>query len=227
MGAHFFSLDLDQCMYLFVPQYILGKRHYEQLLECFNHILSGSKAKSGEVEQQKQSTSENAGDEEVETEISTTIDILSTSMSREGDEWPAMDAVRQHLLCVAQMLRAITPCPIVTSTTATAESTETTEGHEYLEQDPISPQEFLALMQVRVVILTLLVSIPQDCQFVYSSETWVNCFGVLGKKGLNTENVHSPLDSSLKHHPLHIYKEQRATALYCCLICFSNQFICL
>ncbi|VDK32785.1 unnamed protein product [Taenia asiatica] len=143
-------VDLDQCMYLFAPQYILGKRHYEQVLECFNHILSGSKAKSGEAEQQGQLKSEGAEDEEAENEISaTTMDILSTSMSREGDEWPAMDAVRQHLLCVAQMLRAITPCPNFASTTAVAESTETTEGHEYLEQDPISPQEFLTLMQMQ------------------------------------------------------------------------------
>ncbi|KAL5963263.1 RAB11-binding protein RELCH [Taenia solium] len=143
-------VDLDQCMYLFKPQYILGKRHYEQLLECFNHILGGSKAKSGEAEQQGQLKSEGAEDAEAENEISaTTIDILSTSMSRESDEWPAMNAVRQHFLCIAQMLRAITPCPNVASTTAVAESTETTEGHEYLEQDPISPQEFLALMQTQ------------------------------------------------------------------------------
>ncbi|KAL5108085.1 RAB11-binding protein RELCH [Taenia crassiceps] len=142
--------DLDQCMYLFVPQYILGKRHYEQLLECFNHILSGSKTKYGEVKQQKQSKSGNTEDEEAGNEmLGTTMDIISTFVSKESDEWPAMDAVRQHLFCVAQMLRAITPCPNATSATAAAEATETTERHEYLEQDPISPQEFVTLMQTQ------------------------------------------------------------------------------
>nr|CDS18951.1 lisH domain and HEAT repeat containing protein [Echinococcus granulosus] len=139
------SVDLDQCVYLFVPQYILGKRRYEQLLECFNHILSGSKIICGEAEQQKQSASEDAENET----SATTMDIVSMSTGREGDEWPAMDAVRQHLFCVAQMLRTITPCPNTSSTTAVTKAVETTEGHEYLEQDPISPQEFLALMQMQ------------------------------------------------------------------------------
>ncbi|VDM19772.1 unnamed protein product [Hydatigera taeniaeformis] len=143
-------VDPDQYEYLFVPQYILGKHHYEQLLECFNSIMSGSKLKRGEEEQQMHSKSEEAEDEEVENEIAAmTMDIVSASMSRVGDEWPAMDAVRQHLLCVAQMLRGITPCPSVASAATLTESTEITEGHEYLEQDPISPQEFLALMQTQ------------------------------------------------------------------------------
>lgn len=75
--------------------------------------------------------------------------FLSTGL-RMMDQWPAMDSVRHRLLgCIAQMLRAISPPPSVVASAASANDiTGFMEVHDYLEHDPISPQEFLILMQV-------------------------------------------------------------------------------
>lgn len=144
----------DQGDRLFLPRYILGKRRYEQLLESFEHLLSGEKAtqRRSKKPRGQKSTLSGAEDEveksaETEEDLELTGSELATSVAELGDKWPAMDKLRcQHLLCIAQMMRAISPRP---TSSSTVEITDNMTTPEYLEQDPISPREFVALMQVR------------------------------------------------------------------------------
>ncbi|KAM7542647.1 hypothetical protein Aperf_G00000007512 [Anoplocephala perfoliata] len=146
------SIGTEQCDRLFTPQYILGKRRYEQLLESFDHILSGEKATQRRSKRPRDQKSALSGEEEedeksveIEEDSESTGSELIASVVGSEDKWPAMDELRcKHLLYIAQMMRSISPQPNSSSTVETTDNTL-----EYLEQDPVSPQEFVALMQVQ------------------------------------------------------------------------------
>lgn len=147
-----FVLGKHRCNHLFLPQYILGKRRYEQLLNSFNHLLSGDKATQKRSRKRKSPKPNLSGEEEEDeksTEAEEDLELtepVTTSLPDLKEGWPAMDELRyQHLLCIAQMMRAISPRP---NSSSSIEPTDNTATHEYLEQDPISPQEFVDLMKV-------------------------------------------------------------------------------
>lgn len=79
---------------------------------------------------------------EVEPTISSETDISDRPLPTNDAVWPAMDSVQGHLRdTVAKVMRAIMPNPITGS--------EEDGRFSFLEQDPISPPEFLQLMQIQ------------------------------------------------------------------------------
>uniref|UniRef100_A0A0R3T8Y2 HEAT repeat-containing protein 1 n=1 Tax=Rodentolepis nana TaxID=102285 RepID=A0A0R3T8Y2_RODNA len=144
------------CDHLFSLQYILGKRCYEQLVNSFDFLLSGgNKVTQKRSKKRRNAKPNSSGGEEEEDEKSTETEeggVLELSepvtiaLPELKEEWPAMDELRsKHLLCIAQMLRAISPRP---NSSSSIETTDNTTTHEYLEQDPISPREFCDLMKI-------------------------------------------------------------------------------
>ncbi|VDL18347.1 unnamed protein product [Hymenolepis diminuta] len=147
-----FNSAKHRCNHLFLPQYILGKRRYEQLLNSFDHLLNGDNATKKRSRKRKSPKPYSSGEEEEDeksTEAEEDLELtepVTTYLPELKEEWPAMDELRyQHLLCIAQMMRAISPRP---NSSSSIEPTDNTATHEYLEQDPISPQEFVDLMKI-------------------------------------------------------------------------------
>ncbi|KAM3187988.1 hypothetical protein ACTXT7_001223 [Hymenolepis weldensis] len=129
-----------------------AKRRYEQLLNSFDHLLSGDTATQKRSRKRKSPKPNSSGEEEEDeksTEAEGDLELsepVTTSLPELKEEWPAMDELRyQHLFCIAQMMRAISPRP---NSSSSIEPTDNTATHEYLEQDPISPQEFVDLMKI-------------------------------------------------------------------------------
>ena len=126
-------------------------------MHSFEQILTGSKEKAEEMRQKQQqqqqqhqeplSASDDANDETEEDGGGGEDLVAITTFTGAVGEWPAMDALQhRHLLCIAQMMRAILPHP--NAAAANDITDDIMKAHDYLEHDPISPQEFLNLMQV-------------------------------------------------------------------------------
>ncbi|VDD79438.1 unnamed protein product [Mesocestoides corti] len=198
------DFPIDHWEYLFVPQCILGRKRYEELVKSFEHVLVGS----------MKSVSDGA--------VGEGDDVASAFNGACEGEWPAMDDVRQHLLLpIAEMLRAMNP--------HSNSIDEGTEAHEYLEQDPILPQEFLSLMQTQFDDNFWLPwrLRPASCTLTLCKELcfYVSLIGKAFGTAAVQKYLYEPFHSQLMERSVQGYFEFDLKALpsgvfagYCCLL---------